>query len=213
MYLKPSLLILTSAFLLLTLVNPIYPREQALQHVPTAFVVLALAIDCRRNWLTTPAFVCTILFFLVHILGARYIYSAVPYDELFSSLFGTSTRELFGFHRNHFDRLVHFLFGGLFLVASSSMIERYLISSRLQNLFLSFCVVTAMSGVYEVFEWWLTIVMSPHDADSYNGQQGDMWDAQKDIGLAMLGSVLTMPFMARKFPVKATIKGTTDWIK
>jgi putative membrane protein len=42
--------------------------------------------------------------------------------------------------------------------------------------------------LYEVFEWLLTLLLSPKDADSYNGQQGDMWDAQKDMGLALLGS-------------------------
>ena len=44
------------------------------------------------------------------------------------------------------------------------------------------------SMIYELFEWLLTIVMSSDAADSYNGQQGDMWDAQKDMALALLGS-------------------------
>ena len=44
--------------------------------------------------------------------------------------------------------------------------------------------------VYELFEWLLTIVMSPEQADNYNGQQGDAWDAQKDMALAMIGSTV-----------------------
>jgi putative membrane protein len=42
---------------------------------------------------------------------------------------------------------------------------------------------------YEVFEWMLSIVLSPEDAESYNGQQGDYWDAQKDMALAFVGSL------------------------
>ncbi len=205
MKLKPILLLLTAAFLGITLIQPIYPREQALQHVPTAVVLCVLALDCRRGWLTHWAYVCTIVFFWIHILGARYIYSAVPYDSLLQQLTGTTTKEIFGFERNHYDRLVHLLFGGIYLLATSSMIRRYLNCSTALNIFLSFCVVTAMSGIYEVFEWWLTIVMSPQDAESYNGQQGDMWDAQKDIALAMLGSGLTMPLVPRLLSGKAAL--------
>ena len=50
------------------------------------------------------------------------------------------------------------------------------------------------SMIYELFEWLLTIVMSSDAADSYNGQQGDMWDAQKDMALAMLGSTAMLLF-------------------
>jgi putative membrane protein len=75
------------------------------------------------------------------------------------------------------------------------MIDRSTSGTIPQALFFSFCVVTAFSGIYEVFEWLLTVVMAQHDADAYNGQQGDLWDAQKDIGIAMIGSVIAMPFV------------------
>jgi len=43
---------------------------------------------------------------------------------------------------------------------------------------------------YEVFEWVLSLALSPEQADAYNGQQGDFWDAQKDMALAMLGAIV-----------------------
>jgi len=45
-----------------------------------------------------------------------------------------------------------------------------------------------MSLIYELLEWNLTLMASPEDAETYNGQQGDLWDAQKDMALALLGS-------------------------
>ncbi len=196
MKLKAVLLLLTATFLAITLVNPIYPKEQFLQHAPTVVALIVLAFDCRFQWLTTPAFGSTIAFFWLHILGARYIYSVVPYEQWCFGVFGVTTADLFGFQRNHYDRFVHFAFGWLFLLASSSMIHRHSGCTVIQNAFFSFCVVAAFSGIYEVFEWFLTIVMSPHDADTYNGQQGDTWDVQKDIALAMLGSILAFPFIS-----------------
>jgi putative membrane protein len=192
---RSVLLLLTVAFLGITQVSPLYPREQILQHIPTAIVLCMLGVDCRKQYLTWPAFCCTVAFFWLHIFGARWIYSGVPYDDWCFQLFGVTLRETFQFQRNHYDRLVHFAFGWLFLLASFSMIERSTSGSMPQSLFFSFCVVTALSGIYEVFEWLLTVVMAQRDADAYNGQQGDLWDAQKDIGIAMIGSVIAIPFV------------------
>ena len=54
----------------------------------------------------------------------------------------------------------------------------------------SWLAIQTGSMVYELFEWLLTILVSPEEADSYNGQQGDIWDAQKDMALAMIGSTI-----------------------
>ena len=49
--------------------------------------------------------------------------------------------------------------------------------------------VLASSAAYELFEWLLTLFMAPGTAEAYNGQQGDIWDAHKDMALALAGSV------------------------
>ena len=56
------------------------------------------------------------------------------------------------------------------------------------------------SVVYELFEWLLTLVAPANQADNYNGQQGDMWDAQKDMALALLGaSMAWLAFLIKKW--------------
>jgi len=52
--------------------------------------------------------------------------------------------------------------------------------------------VMAISGLYEMFEWGLTLVLSPEQAEAYNGQQGDFWDAQKDMALALSGALIAV---------------------
>ena len=59
---------------------------------------------------------------------------------------------------------------------------------------MAWLMIQTGSMIYELFEWLLTIVMSSDAADSYNGQQGDMWDAQKDMALALLGSTTMLLF-------------------
>ena len=57
--------------------------------------------------------------------------------------------------------------------------------------------VLAVSCLYEIFEWLLTIVAAGETADRYNGQQGDIWDAQKDMALAALGAILVLAIPRR----------------
>jgi putative membrane protein len=56
--------------------------------------------------------------------------------------------------------------------------------------------------IYELFEWLLTVVMTSEEADYYNGQQGDMWDAQKDMALAMIGSSIVAVLYLSKIILK-----------
>ena len=66
-------------------------------------------------------------------------------------------------------------------------------------LFMAWLMIQTGSLIYELFEWSLTIVMASESADYYNGQQGDMWDAQKDMALALVGSTITSGIYAISF--------------
>ena len=61
---------------------------------------------------------------------------------------------------------------------------------------MAWLLVQAGSMIYEIFEWQLTVWSEQGDA--YNGQQGDIWDAQKDMMLAMIGSTLMAMFYGIK---------------
>jgi len=191
---KLGLLIATIALLVVSLVQPVYPREQTLQHVPTLVGLALLAVDVRRGLLSRGAFACCCVFLWLHIVGARYIYSYVPYDAWLRTVCGSSPSEWFGWMRNHYDRLVHFGFGALAMLPLSQGVHRAAGVGRTSAVVFTLTAVAACSGLYEVLEWLLTVVVSPADAESYNGQQGDVWDPQKDMALAMLGAAAATPF-------------------
>lgn len=131
---------------------------------------------------------CLLAFMLLHAFAARWIYSYVPYDAWWQNLSGATVSSIFGFRRNHFDRLVHFWFGVLVYPAVSE-IHRRRGRTLGESRFLAVEFVAAASVLYELFEWGLTFLLSPEDAEGYNGQQGDVWDAHKDMALAIVGSV------------------------
>ena len=169
-----------------------YPQQMYLQHIPTVLALASWPLLARRFPLTNPAFFCIAAFLLLHVVAARYIYSYVPYDEWSSRLLGFSITERFGFSRNHFDRVVHFSFGLLFVRPVWEVCVRYLRVPRRFAYYVAFEFVLAFSMVYELVEWGLSLSLAGQDADAYNGQQGDMWDAQKDMSFAMLGASVSL---------------------
>ncbi len=187
--LQIALLGITCVLLVASLWQPIYPHEQLLQHVPTVAAIAALALCVHRRWLSTSALVCLVLFLWLHILGARYIYSYVPYDEWLQTAFGFSPTLHFGWHRNHYDRLVHWCFGALAVPPTCEVAQRVGGLSRYWAIAFAVAFTATLSSTYEIAEWIVAIVLSPESAEAYNGQQGDMWDAQKDMALAGAGSL------------------------
>lgn len=130
-------------------------------------------------------------FLLIHIIGARYLYSYVPYDDWTQQLFNIKLSAVFGWQRNMYDRLVHFSYG---LLLFSTMYEslRYLlkIQSSKQLIVITLMLNMSTSLLYELFEWGIATTLSPEAAEAYNGQQGDMWDAHKDMALALVGGII-----------------------
>ena len=186
---KLILVLAFAAFTAFTFINPVYPREQFLQHAGTVLLLIPLVVDVVKDRMPTSAFVGILLFAILHVIGARYIYSNVPYKEWSVSL-GIVDADFFQDTRNHYDRFVHFCFGVLLFPYLQYACKRWFNLKTLQAVFMAWLIIQTGSMVYELFEWLLTIVMSPEQADNYNGQQGDIWDAQKDMVLAMLGSTL-----------------------
>ncbi len=191
-------MILAAALLLaVTLVHPLYPAEQWLQHPPTVAALAALFWAARKRWLSDAAMACLVTMIVLHIGGARWIYSNVPYERWCDALFGHGPREWFGWTRNHYDRLVHLAFGLLMPLPIAEAAVRHGGLSRRWALAMALAAVAGASAAYEVFEWLLAIIAAPDYADRYNGQQGDMWDGQKDMALALAGSLVATAILAR----------------
>lgn len=178
---------------IITCINPIYPDEQLLQHIGTVLLLIPLITDIFKKRMPMLAFAGIVCFTLLHIIGARYIYSYVPYKEVAVSL-GIVSTDFFQDSRNHYDRLVHFSFGLLLFPYLVYICRNYFKQQSSISIIVAWLMVQTGSMIYEMFEWLLTIIMTANDAENYNGQQGDIWDPQKDMGLAMLGSTIMLLF-------------------
>ncbi|MBI5757910.1 MAG: DUF2238 domain-containing protein, partial [Planctomycetales bacterium] len=202
-------LVTVSLFVLLAALSCIqapYPGDLLLQHSPTVGVVLLWLLSKDRFRLSNTSFALVVLFMSLHVLGGRYIYSYVPYDDWSRWLIGRSVSGLFGWERNHYDRLVHFCFGFLLAYPAREILVRARAVSPAWSAYFAVEFIAAASVLYELGEWLVAVIFAPDWADRYLGQQGDPWDAQKDVGLAICGATLAMLIAAvRPQPNVATL--------
>lgn len=121
---------------------------------------------------------------LILMLGGHYTYARVPLGEW--------AKEIFGFSRNHYDRVGHFAQGFIPAVLVREILLR---KARLPNNawlgFLTVCVCLAFSAFYELFEWW-TALATGTAAQDFLGTQGDPWDTQWDMFLALSGATASV---------------------
>ena len=179
-----------AALLVLVQLKPPFPQTAPLHHLPTFVLLLAAPFLLGRWPLSNRALGCLVVVFALHTVGGRYTYTNVPYDAVARALTGHTVSETFGLARNHYDRLVHFAYGLLAVLPVSEALHRHVGLRPRTALYIAVESVLAVSLLYEVSEWLLTLTMKGAVADAYNGQQGDMWDAQKDMALAAAGAVL-----------------------
>lgn len=186
------MILLAVAAIIAANIDQPYPELAPLQHGPTVVLALAAPWLLRRWPLSNGSVGCVLFFLLLHTLGGRYIYSYVPYDVWARAISGHDISGTFGFARNGYDRLVHFAFGTLLTAPFAEAARRYGVMRMGWSLAFAFAAVGCVGALYEIFEWLLSVVAAGQTADWYNGQQGDMWDPQKDMAAAQIGSLVAL---------------------
>ena len=182
--------------LVLAQIDQPYPAVAPLHHLPTLALILAAPFALRRRPLSNAGLACLVLFLALHTIGGRYTYWDVPYDGWSRAIFGFPLDETFGFTRNMYDRFAHLAFGLLAVPPLREALHRHAGIGSRASLWFALAIVTSLSALYEIFEWLLTLVAAGPLADDYNGQQGDIWDAQKDMALALLGAAASAAVLA-----------------
>jgi putative membrane protein len=165
----------------------IAPRDREdwlLENLLALTAVAVLAITYRWFQFSTTSYVLITVFLSVHAVGAHYTYAEVP--------FGFWLQELFGFARNHFDRLVHFSYGLLLAYPLRELLIRLAGVEGFWSYYLPVSGMLAQSGFFEIVEAVVAQLVSPELGTAYLGTQGDEWDAQKDMLAACSGALLCM---------------------
>jgi len=189
MKLKPLLFILYFLIWTALAINPFYRDDWILENI-LVVIALPLLLWTERHIKLSDASAWMIFIFLVlHGIGAHYTYSEMPW---FSPI-----THFFGFERNHYDRLIHFLFGSMLFLPFYELFIAFGKSKR-QTLLFTFLFLAAASGIYEVIEWAATELTHAELGTAFLGMQGDSWDTQKDMACGYAGSLFALIFWSSK---------------
>ena len=156
---------------------------------PGLAALIVLAATYRRFRFTTLVYILIALHISVLCVGGHYTYARVP---LFEWL-----KPHFGWHRNHYDRLGHFMQGFVPAMISREILLRLAVLNRRRWLpFIVVSICLAISAFYELIEWW-TALFSGSAANDFLGSQGDFWDTQADMCLALIGAIVALVFLSK----------------
>jgi putative membrane protein len=125
---------------------------------------------------------------IILMVGGKYTYAEVPV--------GFWAKEAFGLGRNHYDRLGHFAQGFIpAMVAREILVRRSPLGGSRWLPFVVICVCLAFSALYELIEFW-TALATGEAAEAFLGTQGDPWDTQWDMMLALIGAVTALVLLS-----------------
>jgi putative membrane protein len=148
-----------------------------------------LVATWRRFPLTRVAYRLVLLHALVLILGAHYTYAQVP--------LGFWVQDLLDLSRNPYDRLGHLVQGFVpAILAREVLLRRSPLRPGKWLFTLVTCVCLAVSALYEIIEWWAAL-LGGDGAIAFLGTQGDPWDTQSDMAMALVGAVCALALLSR----------------
>jgi putative membrane protein len=156
----------------------------ALEVAPAIIALAALALTYNSFRLTPLVYWLILLHCLVLMVGGHYTYAEVP---LFDTL-----KPLFGWERNNYDKLGHFMQGFVpAMLAREILIRKNVASSAAWRSFFIVCFCLAFSAFYELIEWWVALLAGA-SSEAFLGTQGYEWDTQSDMAYALLGTVCAL---------------------
>ncbi len=185
------LLIYVAVFIALA----IHPRERdtwALENSVPFLELMAVLIYYRWVELSRLSYYLILGHLIIQMIGGHYTYAEVP---LFNWI-----RDALGDSRNQYDRVAHFLLGFLLYIPIREICLRRtpLFASPRWATSFSITTIAAVGGLWEVFEWLVAVTAYPELGTQYLGLQGDVWDPQKDIILAVIGAVAAQAVFASR---------------
>jgi putative membrane protein len=152
--------------------------ENALTVISLLFLISTYKIYQFNNF----SYFLLCIFLCMHVYGSQYTYAESPLGFYFQDVFNSP--------RNQYDRLVHFSFGFLLFYPMWECFSKWLNYPKGISFFLPVVLVLAVSAIYEIIEWLVADVFFAEQGIDYLGTQGDIWDAQKDMGIAFVGVVI-----------------------
>jgi putative membrane protein len=183
---------LAGVLVVLLILSGLRPYDRATWLMEVAPILLAAPVliwTYRRFPLSSLLYVLIFLHAVILLVGGAYTYARVPV--------GFWVQHALDLSRNPYDKLGHFAQGFVpALIARELFLRRRIVTSKGWSAFLAICVAMTISAVYELVEWGAAVALG-QGADQFLGTQGDPWDTQSDMGMALVGASVALLLLSR----------------
>lgn len=183
---------LAGVLVVLLILSGFRPYDRATWLMEVAPILLAAPVliwTWRRFPLSSLLYVLIFLHAVILLVGGAYTYARVPV--------GFWVQHALDLSRNPYDKLGHFAQGFVpALIARELFLRRRIVTSKGWSAFLAICVAMTISAVYELVEWGAAVALG-QGADQFLGTQGDPWDTQSDMGMALVGASVALLLLSR----------------
>jgi putative membrane protein len=184
-----ALLVLAGIALIVSGIGPTDRATWWLEVAPVLIAAPLLWFTWRPFRLTPLVYRLIFVHALILMLGGHYTYAHVP--------LGFWLQDLFDFARNPYDRIGHFAQGFIpAMIAREILLRRSPLRPGKWLFFIVSCICLAIRAVYEFIEWWAALALG-QGAQEFLGTQGDPWDTQWDMFLALVGAVTAQLLLSR----------------
>lgn len=183
------LLFLFSVVFVWSAINPHDRVTWWLEVLPTIIALPILFVTYKQFPLTSLLYILILLHAIILIIGGHYTYAEVPW---FNWL-----RDTYDLGRNYYDRVGHFAQGFVpAIIAREILLRKKVVQQQAWLFFIVCCICLSISACYELIEWWVAVA-SGIAAEAFLGTQGDVWDTQWDMFIALIGAISAQIFLNR----------------
>ena len=178
--------LLLAVYIIEFIIAGVHPYSRAVWYAengPILALVVAITILYIRNVrFSNLAYALMFILPFLHTIGGHYTFERVPFDWF---------NNFFGFERNMFDRVGHFAVGFYALPIMEYLVGRGLVAKKWIAVTYAVFAIAFVAVFYEWIEWWYAELWGGSAGAAFLGSQGDIWDAQKDMLMDVLGAVFS----------------------
>lgn len=174
------LLILFVALSCWSAINPHDIQVWWTEMLTALLLVGGLALTYRHFRFSNTAYLFLSVWCFMQVIGAHYTFELVPFDAITNA---------FGFERNHYDRVAHFVVGLCGFAIAELLWRRRIVNSVTSATIFSIICVLAIAGFWELVEWIYAEIDGGDAGQAFLGSQGDEWDAHKDMLMDTFGGL------------------------
>lgn len=190
---KPKIeYLLLGAYVFLFVLLGISPYDRTTwvsENIPILLIVLLLVGTYKKFKFSSASYLFMAVLVFLHTIGGHFTFERVPFDWV---------TQLFGFQRNHYDRVAHFSVGFYAYPIAEFLQRKKLVKSNVILFLFPVFAIFTVAALYEIVEWIYAATSSPEAGAAFLGSQGDIWDAQEDMLADGLGGILaTVIFFAQ----------------